>query len=121
MPCLGNVSCGQAMSNGWGPPCNTSLPGTKGCRAKFSAVCWLFGKDLAANLVPKRPLGLIESSFGGTADEDWSSPDALVKCGTRKSSVLWYGMIYPLLRTTIKVSGKAAAASYCEHHYCWLC
>jgi hypothetical protein len=36
------------------------------------------------------------------ADEDWSSPGALEECGSRKGSVLWHGMIYPLLKTTIR-------------------
>ena len=56
----------------------------------FSAVCWLYGKYLYQNI--KKPIGLIDTSWGGTPVEAWSSPDALKKCGLAKSKV-WYGMI----------------------------
>jgi len=44
----------------------------------FSGVCWLFGRDLFRKY--GRPIGLIESDYGGTRVEAWSSPDALSKC-----------------------------------------
>ncbi|CAG2218688.1 SIAE [Mytilus edulis] len=44
----------------------------------FSAVCWLFGKYLSSHV--SYPIGLIESDWGGTPIEAWSSPDALQKC-----------------------------------------
>jgi len=44
----------------------------------FSAVCWLYGKYLSQHL--NYPLGLIETNWGGTAIEAWSSPDALAVC-----------------------------------------
>ena len=56
----------------------------------FSAVCWLYGKYLFQNI--KKPIGLIDTSWGGTPVEAWSSPDALKKCGLAKSKV-WYGII----------------------------
>jgi hypothetical protein len=45
--------------------------------ANFSAVCWLFGRDLQRALHPPRPLGLVEASLGGTPIQAWSSADAL--------------------------------------------
>ncbi|XP_066462771.1 sialate O-acetylesterase-like [Eleutherodactylus coqui] len=88
----------------------------------FSAVCWLFGRHLARRL--KYPIGLVESSWGGTPVEAWSSKTALSKCGLSKTpeeiiqrrryntmyavagpceySVLWNAMIHPLLNMTIK-------------------
>ncbi|XP_048239870.1 sialate O-acetylesterase-like isoform X2 [Haliotis rufescens] len=91
----------------------------------FSAVCWLFGKTLNKKL--GYPIGLIDTSWGGTPVEAWSSTDALAKCGLDKqtsevkafnehqlgfdpitgiggpsaSSILWNGMVFPLLNMTI--------------------
>ncbi|KAL6478646.1 hypothetical protein MHYP_G00120790 [Metynnis hypsauchen] len=78
----------------------------------FSAVCWLFGRYLYETL--NYPVGLVESSWGGTPVEAWSSPRALHMCGIKTlesshplkqlwtSSVLWNAMIHPLLNMTIK-------------------
>ncbi|KAJ8257123.1 hypothetical protein COCON_G00192750 [Conger conger] len=96
----------------------------------FSAVCWLFGRYLYQVL--GYPVGLVESCWGGTPVEAWSSPQALHKCGLEKqeevdssylyipgtlphllegmsqfmvawkNSVLWNAMIHPLLNMTIK-------------------
>ena len=45
----------------------------------FSAVCWLYGKNLYKKL--KYPIGLVASDWGGTAVEVWSSLDSLRRCG----------------------------------------
>ncbi|XP_044137907.1 sialate O-acetylesterase [Bufo gargarizans] len=86
----------------------------------FSAVCWIFGRHLARKL--KYPIGLVESVWGGTPVEAWSSKTALSKCGLSETpkemiqryeftdtvtgpcdySVLWNAMIHPLLNMTIK-------------------
>ena len=52
----------------------------------------------------KVPIGLIDSTYGGTELEKWSPPDALRKCGLIESDagVLWNSMIHPLLQMTIK-------------------
>lgn len=50
----------------------------------FSAVCWLYGKLLFEEL--GYPIGLIDTNWGGTPVEAWSSPDALAKCGLRFDS-----------------------------------
>uniref|UniRef100_A0A8D0BS21 Sialic acid acetylesterase n=1 Tax=Salvator merianae TaxID=96440 RepID=A0A8D0BS21_SALMN len=81
----------------------------------FSAVCWLFGRYLFEKL--NYPIGLIESSWGGTPIETWSSKKALQDCGLSKrsenarsselisgpkeSSILWNAMIRPLVNMTI--------------------
>lgn len=84
-----------ASFRGWGQP-DTFKGG-------FSAVCWFFGRDLYKKLTPQRPIGLIETDVGGTPDEHWSSPDALKLCFPKgkNDSVLWNGMVVPLLRSTI--------------------
>ncbi|KAI4798679.1 hypothetical protein KUCAC02_020563 [Chaenocephalus aceratus] len=74
----------------------------------FSAVCWLFGLHLYDKL--QYPIGLVESCWGGTPIEAWSSARALQQCGLlhesnsspRDNSVLWNAMIHPLLNMTIK-------------------
>lgn len=86
-----------------------SVP-TKEDLAPFSAVCWLFGRYLYENL--NYPIGLVESSWGGTPIEAWSSLNALRQCGLEdvnkkfvgptSNSVLWNSMIHPLLNMTIK-------------------
>ncbi|XP_059186870.1 sialate O-acetylesterase-like [Centropristis striata] len=76
--------------------------------ANFSAVCWLFGRYLYDKL--QYPIGLVESCWGGTPVEVWSSSRALQKCGLleeansgpKENSVLWNSMIHPLLNMTIK-------------------
>jgi sialate O-acetylesterase len=82
--------------------------------AEFSAVGFFFGRELSQKL--NVPIGLIHSSWGGTPSEAWTSPEALkrfsgFKEGTgtfedRESyqypSVLFNGMIHPLIPYTIK-------------------
>ncbi|XP_017322201.3 sialate O-acetylesterase [Ictalurus punctatus] len=48
----------------------------------FSAVCWLFGRYLYESL--KYPIGLVESCWGGTPVEAWSSLRALQSCGLKE-------------------------------------
>lgn len=76
----------------------------------FSAVCWLYGKYIYQKL--KYPIGLVASSWGGTAIELWSSPDALKLCNTPNkvesqrnaisNSQLWNAMMHPFTKMTIK-------------------
>ncbi|KAK3609136.1 hypothetical protein CHS0354_032663 [Potamilus streckersoni] len=84
-----------------------NLPST-GSLAGFSAVCWLYGKYLYPHI--HRPIGLIESAWGGTPIESWSSHEALAACthnGRRKTrapsqpSVLWNAMVNPFVQMTI--------------------
>ncbi|KAE8592125.1 hypothetical protein XENTR_v10018651 [Xenopus tropicalis] len=97
----------------------------------FSAVCWLFGRHLSRRL--KYPIGLVESVWGGTPVEAWSSKRALQKCGLSQHmecassrsmyagpcnyTVLWNAMIHPLLNMTIKgaiwYQGKLFSHSSC--------
>uniref|UniRef100_UPI00398E7912 sialate O-acetylesterase isoform X3 n=1 Tax=Pristiophorus japonicus TaxID=55135 RepID=UPI00398E7912 len=98
----------------WSPPTAEILG--KGNFTSFSAVCWLFGQYLYDQL--QYPIGLVESCWGGTPIEAWSSKSVLNKCGlpvttgynnlTNESTgphqptVLWNAMIYPLRRMAIK-------------------
>jgi len=44
-----------------------------------SAVCWLYGRMIHTGL-GGRPIGLIHTSWGGTAIEYWSPPEVLRSC-----------------------------------------
>ena len=46
----------------------------------FSAVCYLYGRDLYTALGGKIPIGLIASNVGGTSIRHWSSYTALAAC-----------------------------------------
>jgi sialate O-acetylesterase len=79
---------------------------------QFSAVCFYYGRQLYKHLGGKIPIGMIQSTWGGTYIESWSSPDVLKKCENvmkRSSdpkpndpSALWNAMIHPLLNVNIK-------------------
>lgn len=108
----------------WSVPTAETL--AQGDFTYFSAVCWLFGRYLYDTL--KYPIGLVESCWGGTPVEAWSSARSLEKCGLSTNderqkrdlndynfiysdysyygpdyySVLWNAMIHPLLNMTMK-------------------
>ncbi|KAI0221391.1 Sialate O-acetylesterase [Lamellibrachia satsuma] len=119
---------GQRGGNQRGRPKKEAKEGGKRGRSwtYFSAVCWLYGKHLYETL--GYPIGLVESCWGGTPVEAWSSPDALKVCGLKhlekdlmsasnqreliemdpfyvmgpsKPTQLWNSMIHPLLNMTI--------------------
>eukprot|EP00698_Gefionella_okellyi_P026007 TRINITY_DN9781_c0_g1_i1.p2 TRINITY_DN9781_c0_g1~~TRINITY_DN9781_c0_g1_i1.p2 ORF type:complete len:505 (-),score=101.70 TRINITY_DN9781_c0_g1_i1:123-1637(-) len=67
------------MDNGW----RVSAPATV-CGPDwqyFSAVCYFYGRDLQN--ATGVPIGLIDSDWGGTRIEAWSSPAVLHQCGSR--------------------------------------
>ncbi|KAH3856804.1 sialate O-acetylesterase-like [Dreissena polymorpha] len=75
---------------------------------KFSAVCLIFAIELSQHVT--QPLGMVETNWGGTPIEAWSSPEALAACPQQKKkraidqnlpSVLYNGMIAPILPMTI--------------------
>ncbi|XP_002124590.3 sialate O-acetylesterase-like [Ciona intestinalis] len=99
----------ERLELAWSLPSKESLNG--GTWSHFSAVCWIYGRHLFDAL--QVPIGLVASSYGGTAVEAWSSPQALKECGLEgnnkirfndrnSNSVLWNAMIHPLLNMTIK-------------------
>jgi sialate O-acetylesterase len=57
---------------------------TPASSASFSAVGWYFGKRLRDEL--KVPVGIIQSAWGGTAIEPWTSLDALDALATTKDA-----------------------------------
>ena len=86
-------------------------PDNVGKLAEFSAVCFLYAKEVTDVLGSDYVFGLIGSTWGGTRIETWSSPDALKSCNVGpniekrrpelSNSYLWNAMIHPLLKHTI--------------------
>lgn len=48
--------------------------------ATFSAVCYMTARDVARMHTGTRPVGLIQSAWGGTRVEAWMSAKALTAC-----------------------------------------
>ena len=91
---------------GWYTPDKTSKLRT------FSAVCFLFAREMTDKLGgdKKKVFGLIQSAWGGTRIEAWSSQDALDTCSIppnieedekNSNTVLWNAMMHPFLRHNI--------------------
>ena len=67
--------------------------GTQKGYTGFSAVCWLFGRGLHAQLGGSTPIGLVHSSVGGTQVQSWM---------TSPAGSLYNAMIRPMVQTPIK-------------------
>ena len=52
----------------------------------FSAVCFLYGRDLYTSLKGDVPIGLVSSNVGGTFIQLWSSGDALAACSSESKT-----------------------------------
>ncbi|CAF1432135.1 unnamed protein product [Rotaria sordida] len=106
----------------------------------MSAVCWLYGRMIHEAL-GGRPIGLIATSWGGTAIELWMPPEALHDCGissnekislqpydqsseivSLSNSNLFNAMIYPFTRMVVYgaiwYQGEANAGYNTEKYAC---
>jgi sialate O-acetylesterase len=68
----------KTIEQNWSVAYNTTIGG--GNWTYFSAVCWLFGRDVYDSMLGAVPIGLVSTNWGGTPVQDWSSTDALNKC-----------------------------------------
>eukprot|EP00937_MAST-01D_sp_MAST-1D-sp2_P001120 g1120.t1 len=115
-PSPGNNKASLPLAHAWQKSSPGAIGGGKDVMGgngdgEMSAVCWFFGAELHDTL--RVPIGLIHSSYGGSAVEDWLSKDTL---GDGKSgpcpgpivgsmgqpSQQYNGQLHPLLNTTIK-------------------
>lgn len=46
----------------------------------FSAVCWVFGREVFDALGSEVPVGLISNNWVGTPAESWTTPETLEAC-----------------------------------------
>ena len=99
------------IGGGWG---GWHTPDEASKLRTFSAVCFFFARHMTDKLGgdKKKVFGLIQSAWGGTKIEAWSSQDALNRCNiipnieegnqTKNSnSYLWNAMMHPFLRHNI--------------------
>lgn len=85
----------NTVKQGWSVANHSSIAGG-GAFGYFSAVCWIFGRELFDSLGGSVPIGLISDNWGGTPVEMWSTPQALAACGiTTPNSILYNAMIHP--------------------------
>jgi sialate O-acetylesterase len=70
----------------WAPAARASDAGAR----DFSAVCWFLGRAVAAALGGGVPVGLIESAWGGSAVQAWSTPAALAACAAPPQPSVWW-------------------------------
>lgn len=73
----------------WSVASNASIGGAG--FSGFSAVCWFFGRDTFLALGSTIPIGLIDSSVGGTAIRQWTPTAALARCPQPYNSPAPYG------------------------------
>jgi sialate O-acetylesterase len=77
-----------------------------------SAVCWLYGRMIHQAL-DGRSIGLIATSWAGTAIEVWMPPQALHDCGNACTfEALFYSAFIYFLRFCFYRSGNVAIESY---------
>ncbi|WAR15849.1 SIAE-like protein [Mya arenaria] len=62
---------------------------------QFSAVCLLYALEVAPYI--NRPIGLVETSWGGTTIEVWSSPDAIAKWESNAGYYVDYTCQFPAM------------------------
>ncbi|XP_060078693.1 sialate O-acetylesterase-like [Ylistrum balloti] len=85
----------KAVLEPWSIPSNASLEGK--AFTYFSDLCWLYGRYLYDYL--GYPIGLIDTTWGGTAIEQWTSTAVLKKCNVKlkplHDSEIWNAMVTP--------------------------
>ena len=102
----------QTFKQNWSIASNTTIA-RNGEFGYFSAVCWLFGRDIADSLNNTVPLGLISNNVGGTPIERWlpSTPlpgsEAWSACNRTDPhhNDLYNTMIYPYTIGPLSVTG----------------
>jgi len=85
----------QTIEQAWSVADRTSIGGRRRF-GHFSAVCWIFGREVFDAIGGSVPIGLVSNNWGGTPDESWSTAETLKECNiTNVDSVLYNAMINP--------------------------
>jgi hypothetical protein len=86
----------------------------------FSALCYLFARDLQASLgSPAMPMGMVSANWGGTCLSSWTPADgaAVAACGstgTSGHSNLYNGLIAPLAVGPLALDGFLFSQGECD-------
>ncbi|KAL3892624.1 MAG: hypothetical protein SGPRY_014949 [Prymnesium sp.] len=84
----------QTVEEGWSVASAKAVG--NGTFTYFSAVCWVFGREVFDALDGEVPIGLISNNWGGTPVESWTTPEVLKACQSKTvDSVLYNAMIHP--------------------------
>lgn len=85
----------QTIEQPWSVASHQSIAGGGGF-GLFSAVCWIFGREVFDRLGGTVPIGLVSNNWGGTPVESWTTPAVLKACNlTTVDSSLYNSMINP--------------------------
>jgi len=95
----------QTIEQQWAVASHATVAGG-GAFGYFSAVCWIFGREVFDALGGQVPIGLVSSNWGGTPVESWSTPEALKACDVREpDSKLYNSMIHPFTTGPMAITG----------------
>jgi len=95
----------QTIEEQWSVSNSTSIAGNGGF-GYFSAVCWVFGREVYDKLGGAVPIGLINNNWGGTPVESWTTPDTLKACNVSTvDSTLYNAMIHPYVVGPMALTG----------------
>ena len=75
--CIFEGSSGKSCLN----PKRSWTPVSPKVIGDFSAICYFTARDVGRMHTAKRPIGLIESDWGGTPVQAWTPPKGLAACG----------------------------------------
>ena len=116
-PCGKGCSCRET----WAPASSSALGGD--AWNTFSAVCWLFGRDVYDAYNGKVPVGLISSNWDGTCVEAWQPKDSVENDGCPNNaavaghSTLFNTMIAPFAVGPMSLAGFAFYQGECNVGY----
>ncbi|KAF4532321.1 hypothetical protein B566_EDAN003624 [Ephemera danica] len=93
----------SSIATPWSQTTSQNVPG-------FSALCLMFGERMSDSLGNTRPIGLIDSTWGGTRIESWISTSVTSYCNTPPDNSanqngdhnLWNAMIKPLTNFAVR-------------------
>ena len=75
----------------------------------FSAVCYYYAVSIDRALQGRVPLGLMQSTWGGTWVEEWTRAEVVPQCGpvphnNASTGQVWNGMVAPIVNFTTQLT-----------------
>ncbi|KAK2176658.1 hypothetical protein NP493_649g01057 [Ridgeia piscesae] len=116
----------QKIQLPWSIPSKETLMGSYVPQGQFSshfsALCWLYGKQLQQRL--HYPIGLIEATYSSSNIDEWAPLNVLEDCGVAagSTSAVWNAMVSPLLHLSlygvIWYQGESDALALSRNYNC---